>query len=369
MAVLRGLARKYIPIRISLWPAPLPSCEFLLKAGAVFLEQRLQNAWYGQHRWCALLSPLSWAYRGAASARRLLYSTPLVRPYTCAAPVVIVGNITVGGTGKTPLVIWLAHCLRRQGYRPGIVTRGYGGQSTSWPRRVAPDSDPHQVGDESVLVARRCNGPVVAAGRRRAQAVDQLLFDDKCDVIVCDDGLQDYALARDVEIAVVDGVRRFGNGRLLPAGPLREPIDRLTRVDMIVTRGEALDNEYAMSYRASVANAVADDTAVCTLDELRGRRVHAVAGIGHPDRFFSLLRGFGIETIEHPFPDHYGFSRRDLAFTDGLPVIMTEKDAVKCRHFAAADVWYIPIQAELSSAFEKKFITLLKRKINGQASS
>ncbi|MBA3494087.1 MAG: tetraacyldisaccharide 4'-kinase, partial [Gammaproteobacteria bacterium] len=192
---------------------------------------------------------------------------------------------------------------------------------------------------------------------------------DKCDVIVCDDGLQDYALARDVEIAVVDGVRRFGNGLLLPAGPLREPISRLMRVDMIVTRGEALDNEYAMSYRASVANAVADDTAVHSLDELRGRRVHAVAGIGHPDCFFSLLRGFGIETIERPFPDHYGFSRRDLAFTDGLPVIMTEKDAVKCRHFANADVWYIPIQAELSPAFEKKFITLLKSKINGQASS
>ncbi len=188
-------------------------------------------------------------------------------------------------------------------------------------------------------------------------------------MIVCDDGLQDYALARDVEIAVVDGVRRFGNGRLLPAGPLREPIDRLMRVDLIVTRGEAFDNEYAMSYRASVANAVADDTAVRTLDELHGRRVHALAGIGHPDCFFSLLRGFGIETIEHRFPDHYGFARRDLAFSDGLPVIMTEKDAVKCRHFAPADVWYIPIQAELPSAFEKKFIALLSTKINGQASS
>ncbi|MGH8509512.1 MAG: tetraacyldisaccharide 4'-kinase [Gammaproteobacteria bacterium] len=333
----------------------------------MFLEQRIQNAWYGQHRWCALLAPLSWAYGSAASAKRYLYSA--LRPYTCAAPVVVVGNITVGGTGKTPLVIWLARCLRRRGYRPGIVTRGYGGRSNTWPRRVTPDSDPHQVGDESLLVARHCSSPVVAAGRRRAQAVGQLLNDDKCDVIVCDDGLQDYGLARDIEIAVVDGVRRFGNGRLLPAGPLREPIERLTRVDMLVARGVALANEFAMNYRASVARAVADDTAMQNVDELRGRRVHAVAGIGHPDSFFSLLRGFGIETVEHPFPDHYGYSRRDLAFSDGLPVIMTEKDAVKCRHFAPADVWYVPIQAELSSAFEQNFIALLENKINGQASS
>lgn len=260
----------------------------------------------------------------------------------------VVGNVTVGGTGKTPVVIALAEWLRGQGWRPGIVSRGYGGRATRTPHRVVFTSDPREVGDEPVLLARRAGCPV-AVCRRRIDAVSLLLQETDCDVILSDDGLQHYALHRDIEICVVHGARRLGNGRCLPAGPLREPESRLQDVDDVLIMGEARTGEWSVRRIVGDLRGVHDDTQRASLDALRGQRVHAVAGIGDPQQFFASLRASGVQIIEHPFPDHHTYARSELAFNDGLPTVMTEKDAVKCQAWSGANVWYLESHAELPS--------------------
>jgi tetraacyldisaccharide 4'-kinase len=337
----------------------------------VSLTDLAQAIWYRGHPLGLVLAPLSWLYRACVVLRRAAYRAGLRRVSRCTKPVVVVGNLTVGGAGKTPLVVWLAQCLRRHGYRPGIVTRGYGGEAGVWPQEVRSDSDPIVVGDEAVLLARRACCPVVA-GPDRYRAAQVL--SERCDVIVSDDGLQHLALHRDLEIAVIDGVRRFGNGRLLPAGPLREPPRRLASVDLVVEncgqggteviRDLAPDRVpgravYPMQCRALSLCSLADDLALAAT-AWPGRVVHAVAGIGHPERFFATLAALGLEVIPHPYPDHHRFAPGDITFADGLPLIMTEKDAVKCRRFAAPGHWYLPIAAHLPPEFEQRLIELLR---------
>lgn len=296
-----------------------------------------------------LLAPVSWFYCAAATLNQHLYRREWRRSVSCPVPVIVVGNVTVGGTGKTPLVLWIVQYLRASGRSPGIVTRGYRGRARSWPQLVTRYSDPAAVGDEPVLLARRSGVPVVA-DPDRPRGVRWLLA-HQCDVIVSDDGLQHHRLKRDVEIAVVDGERRFGNGRCLPAGPLRESPSRLAQIDAVVVNGAGGPGEWPMRLVPSGFRRVDNTEEAAPLDAFRARTVHAVAGIGYPPRFFGLLRGLGAEVIEHPFPDHHRFRPEDIGFDDGRDVIMTEKDAVKCRDIAGERVWYLAVDTEVDAPF------------------
>lgn len=310
---------------------------------------QLQQRWYENRPppWWAL--PVATLYRAITSGRRALYRHGWKRSERLPVPVIVVGNITVGGAGKTPLVIALVEALRARGFKPGVVSRGYGGSAQA-PMLLAEAPDPRVVGDEPALIKLRTGAPV-AIGRDRPQAA-RLLLESGADVVIADDGLQHYALARDVEICVVDGARRFGNARLLPAGPLREPLSRLDGVDFIVCNGgEPRSGEAPMHLQAGSVIALGDPSRVRELESFSSQRVHAVAAIGNPARFFAMLRGYGIELIEHSLPDHHAYVESDLAFGDDLPVLVTEKDAVKCRGFALGNVWVIPVRAELQPVF------------------
>ena len=330
------------------------------------MGRTLDALWYKKHPLSLCLVPLGWLFCISVLLRRFAYRARLRSVRWFPIPVIVVGNITVGGTGKTPLVVWLAQFLKAQGYRPGIVCRGYRGRASHWPQQVRPDADPSTVGDEAIVLARRAGCPV-AADPARVAAVQALINYVDCDVVISDDGLQHLALGRQIEIAVVDGIRRNGNGRCLPAGPLREPVGRLRRVDFIVTNGLAGRGEYPMTLIAGPARNVRDERRQQPLHSFRSMPVHAVAGLGNPERFFEALRRSGIHVIAHAFADHHNFRRDDIAFDDRLPVIMTEKDAVKCRSFADARHWYIPVEAELHPLFGDRVLRLLEgRKPNGQ---
>lgn len=310
------------------------------------MRAALEASWYQPSGLTPFLRPLSWLYRGAVAARRAAYRTRVLRRYCPGVPVIIIGNITVGGTGKTPLVIWLAKFLKHHGYRPGIVSRGYRGGARQWPQQVRADSDPAMVGDEPVVIARRTGCPMAVGPSRSAAAAALLAHHPEVDVLISDDGLQHYALERDIEIVVIDGIRRFGNRLLLPAGPLREPIRRLERADFrVVNGGTALRREFPLRMDPVEWRSVHDEAEVRPLEALASGRVHAVAGIGHPDRFFRQLRQLGLDVIEHRFPDHHGYQASDVSFRDELPVIMTEKDAVKCRRLDIDNAWYLRIEA------------------------
>ncbi len=322
------------------------------------MSDRIDALWYRNSPLGLALAPLGWLYCAGAIVRRAAYRFGVVRVGRVGAPVIVVGNISVGGTGKTPLVIWIARFLQSRGLRPGIVSRGYRGRAKKWPQQVRPDSDPVMVGDEPVLLARATRCPV-AADPDRLRAARSLLADAECDVIISDDGLQHLALGRDVEIAVIDGVRRHGNRRCLPAGPLREPVSRLASVDLVVASGGGIAGEFDMRMRAGDAVCLADETLSRPLDTFAVGSVHAVCGIGHPERFFDTLERAGLGLVRHRFPDHHDFSAADIDFDDRLAVLMTDKDAVKCRRFADARHWSIPVQAELPAAFGTRLLSLL----------
>ena len=325
------------------------------------VQSWLNRIWYdrGAPPWWLL--PLSLAYGAVAGSRRYVYAKRLRKATQVSLPVVVVGNLSVGGTGKTPLVCWLVARLIDLGFKPGVVTRGYGGSSGSV-RLIAPADDPKVVGDESILLARRSGVPV-AIGRDRP-AASQLLVNAGCDVIVSDDGLQHYALARDCEIVVIDGDRRFGNGWLLPAGPLRETPARLTAADAIVVNGgrALLDGAFSMRLEAKSALSLIGN-AVKALDEFAGRSVHAVAGIGNPERFFNMLRSHGIEVVGHALPDHAQLRSSDIFFSDERPVLMTEKDAVKCASIAGPRHWYVPVTAIFDGVESKVLLGIVSQAI------
>ncbi len=325
------------------------------------MQDQLEAIWYDSHPMALCLAPAGWLFAGVVTVRRALYRARLLPSIRLPVPVIVIGNVTVGGTGKTPLVIWAAELLSARGYRPGVVSRGYRGQATQWPQQVRADSDPAMVGDEPVMIARRTGCPVVAAGSERAAAAAALVKHSGCNVVLSDDGLQHLALARDMEIAVIDAERRFGNGRCLPAGPLREPVARLQSVDFIVVNGESMDAEIKMHLEAGAPTGVSDSGHQLTFSALRETPVHAVCGIGNPQRFFRQLESKGLEVIRHPYPDHHEFVPEELAFDDDYPVLMTEKDAVKCVRFASNRMWYVPVDAVLPSDFASKFLDALAR--------
>jgi tetraacyldisaccharide 4'-kinase len=274
------------------------------------------------------------------------------------AAVIIVGNITAGGSGKTPLVIRLCQVLRAAGFNPGVISRGYGRKNRTL-RLVSPASDPADVGDEPLLISRQANVPVVVASDRCAAA--QALIDKDVNVVVSDDGLQHYRLPRNIEICVVDGSRGFGNGRLLPAGPLREPLNRLETVDYIVINGESKDlltdrQTVPMTLAAGLLRSL-DGGQSWRLAQFSGCRVNAVAGIGNPGRFFSLLRQARIKVNEYPFPDHHDYTAEDFqGMSRDLPILMTEKDAVKCRPLGLENAWCLAVEAVLPAEWEARIV-------------
>ena len=321
---------------------------------------RLESSWYRLSPWLLLLTPASLVYCGLSRLRRLLYRAGLLTRHRIPVQVIIVGNLTAGGTGKTPLVTWLVDFLSMSGYRPGVIARGYKGRARHWPQSVQADSDPLNAGDEAVLLAGRCGCPVVV-GPDRVAAAKVLLEQGVCDLIIADDGLQHYALDRDIEIVVIDGVRRFGNGFCLPAGPLRESSVRLSEVDLVVANGACNPGEYPMTMRTERALSLENGVAPRELAGFDRQLVHAVAGIGNPGRFFACLRQAGMRLEEHVFPDHHVYMAAELDFGDDRPVVMTEKDAVKCRNFGLRNCWYIPVTIEMSAEFGARVLELLAR--------
>jgi tetraacyldisaccharide 4'-kinase len=331
------------------------------------VQSWFNRIWYDRDSPPWWLLPLSSVYGAAVGLRRHLYSRRLRRSIRVPVPVIVVGNLSVGGTGKTPLVCWLVSHLAERGFKPGVVTRGYGG--ASGPARIIDASaDPDAVGDEPVLLVHRTGGPV-AVGRDRPAAA-QLLVNAGCDVVVSDDGLQHYALARNCEIVVIDGERRFGNGSLLPAGPLREPKGRLAAADAVVVNGgrTPLDGTFSMRLEAGSASSVAG-VAVKALSEFAGLTVHAVAGIGNPQRFFDMLRAQGILVVPHPLPDHARLRAADITFGDQCPVLMTEKDAVKCLGVAGPNHWYVPVTASFDGGESKMLLDIVTRAMSMRAAS
>jgi tetraacyldisaccharide 4'-kinase len=334
------------------------------------LHSKIETMWYGEAGpWW--LAPLSWLYGAVMAVRSVFYRLGLRHRVRVGAPVVVVGNLTVGGTGKTPLVAWLSMQLAAVGLRVAIVSRGYGGRARGV-TRVTIHSRPSEVGDEPLLLARRAQATVFV-GKDRVAAAKQAVADG-ADIVLCDDGLQHLALVRDCEIVVIDGQRGFGNGSLLPRGPLRESPRRLRRVNAVVVNG-ALKGGFAlprfvsgthfdMQMSPGDARPVSGGGGLRALSSFRGGGVHGVAAIGNPHRFFETLRAAGLTVYEHPFADHHAFKPGDLNFGDTLPVLMTEKDAVKCAPFADERCWYVPVTAEFSENHSRALIDLVIARVN-----
>ncbi len=311
--------------------------------------------WYGRPSLLWLLWPLEWLFRTATALRRGAYRCGLMRVGRPPVPVIVVGNIAVGGTGKTPVTIALCEALLQRGYRPGIASRGYGSRATQFPLPVSPSTPAVLAGDEPLLLARRTGCPVVIAPERAAAAA-QLVEEAGCNVVICDDGLQHYALGRDIELAVIDGQRGLGNGHCLPIGPLREPPARLRRCDAVLINGTSTPklpgpapvqiHHFTLMPARMVPLGGGEPVAV--QDWCRAHpAVQAVAGIGNPERFFDTLRALGVAVTPHPFPDHHAFSADDLLLGSDLPVVMTEKDAMKCAGLPVANAWYLTVDAVL----------------------
>lgn len=308
------------------------------------LRCALEQAWFNGARWTLLLTPLEWMFRGAVRIRRACYRVGLLRSFKAPVPVIVVGNLSVGGNGKTPIVIALATALSQRGLRVGIVSRGHGASDSRKPYRVDEASTVADCGDEALLLYRRTGCPCVTA-RSRPNAVRFLLAQTHVDIILSDDGLQHYALARELEVVVYDLYRGFGNGRCLPAGPLREPLARLAEASWVLSRG--------IDTRADVP---LEPDCLVNLESCRqfpfntqalGREVYAVAGIGNPEGFMQSLRAQGFEVEARVFPDHHHFSPSDFSLLSERPIIMTEKDAVKCRGFAGSNAWFLRVSARL----------------------
>ena len=296
--------------------------------------------------------------------RRKLYQLNIKKSVAAQVPVVVIGNIVVGGSGKTPLLISLCDYVSKKGYQPGVVSRGYGGSVTGL-KQVASNDTAEQVGDEPLMIFQRINVPVVV-GADRVNAINYLLANNKCDIVFSDDGLQHYRMRRDLEIAVIDAERKFGNGFCLPAGPLREPVSRLKEVDLVVYNGINITNSNEYSYRLKFISLkqlnAEKDRPLSSFT--KNMSVHAVAGIGHPARFFNQLAKSGLNIIEHAFQDHHKYQQEDFSGWHTDCIIMTEKDAVKCRHLTLPDAWIAIVDAELSESLEAQLDSRLLPLLN-----
>jgi len=312
----------------------------------------LETYWYRISPVHLILLPASWLFGALSALRRVLYHSRILSAFKLPVPVIVIGNISVGGTGKTPLTLAIARQLADHGHHPVIVSRGFGGDSRQ--QLVTENSTAAEVGDEPLLMAQRRICPVWVGKNRVAAANAALKENPQCDVVLCDDGLQHYRLQRDVELVVIDGVRRFGNGYLLPAGPLREPVSRLKTADAVVINGgksrPQTQNQYPMQLSGDIFQNLRHPDKTATAHDLQGLRLHAVAGIGHPQRFFDLLKSQGLTVIPHAFADHYPYQACDLIFDDCDALLLTEKDAVKCAAFADDNFWVLRVDAQVDPA-------------------
>lgn len=331
----------------------------------------LEYYWYHPNVFVWFLLPLSWLYCFVAYTRRALYQLNIKKSFAATVPVVVIGNIVVGGSGKTPLLIALCEYLQEKGYKPGVVSRGYGGDVEGVKSVLSTDSA-SLVGDEPLMISLRTQVPVVV-GVDRVAAVNYLLENNLCDIVLSDDGLQHYRMQRDLEFAVIDSNRKFGNGFCLPAGPLRERVSRLDDVDIVVYNGAVESVAHECSYDLKIVGVSKLDAGegreeIVPLASFADSKIHAVAGIGHPARFFAQLGETITAVSEHAFPDHHVYTQDDFSGWDADCIIMTEKDAVKCRHLNLKDAWVLLVKAELSNVLERqldeKLLPLLKHKAN-----
>ena len=328
------------------------------------LTERLTRAWYQGQPLLLALSPLEWLYRAVVVARRRRFLQGKGDIYRAPVPVIVVGNLTLGGTGKTPLTLWLVQHCQQRGIRVGVVSRGYGAKPAAFPHWVRADEPAAQAGDEPLLMVQRSGVPLVI-DPQRSRAVQTLLAGQSVDLVLCDDGLQHYRLARDLELVLVDASRGLGNGHCLPVGPLREPARRLAEVDAVLCNGASEDSlrGYGLVLQpAALVNLATGERQ--PLDYFpASSRLHGVAGIGNPQRFFDSLEALGWQPIPHAFADHSEYSAGQLDFGTDLPLLMTEKDAVKCRAFARPNWWYLEVSALPSAAFvdwfDRQLATLL----------
>lgn len=325
---------------------------------------RITNAWYQRRIWLWLLLPFSALFYLISTLRRMLYQQNLVHRWRAPVPVIVVGNITVGGTGKTPLVTAVVAALRQRGYKPGIISRGYGSQAPAYPFAVGIDTPPEHSGDEPLLLAKTTGVPVVIDADR-SRAAQYLLAHHDCTVIISDDGLQHYRLQRDIEIAVVDGAREFGNRFVLPAGPLREPVSRLKHVHFCVVNGGSTLQTPAPTFTMQLDGHTFINCATGEHRESSGwpesMPLNAVAGIGHPERFFNTLRGLGLTFAVQAFADHHHYCPADFSFAGEQTVLMTEKDAMKVAGFVRPNWWYLPVQASLPAEFFQQLCAKLEK--------
>ncbi len=334
------------------------------------MSRFIESLWYRISPWHIVLWPLSLLYGSVTAIRRGLYRSGFFKSRILPAPVIVVGNITAGGSGKTPLVIWLADFLRGKGFHPGVISRGYGREGDEV-REVLAHSSANEVGDEPLLIFRRTSCPVVV-GRDRVAAAQMLLQKNpQVNVIVSDDGLQHYKLAREIEICVVDGARGFGNGLLIPAGPLRESVARLDQIDAIIINGGTKNISIKSNiYKTFMQLAgvqfynLNDPQQTRQAQDFIGKNIYAIAGIGHPARFFTHLKNLHLSFTEHAFADHHRFIAEDLVFENADAILMTEKDAVKCTSFATAQFWALAVSAEVDATFGALVLQKLKDRIS-----
>ena len=343
------------------------------------LVNRVTDAWYQKKTWIYFLFPLTIVFWLISIVRRFLYRAGILKSTEIPVPVIVVGNISVGGTGKSPLTAYLVKELKNRGFRPGIVSRGYGGKSDTYPLFVNEDSKACEAGDEPVMLYQMTKSPVVV-DPIRSRAALKLFNDHDCNVIICDDGLQHYALNRDIEICVIDGQRGLGNAHLLPVGPLRESKKRLSAVDFVIVNGDKRSVEPLISglnikpdgFLFSMALQSADlvnvfNTNTLPSSELKNQELHAVAGIGNPDRFFNALVDLGAKVAGCGYPDHHNFTEENVLFKDNQPVVMTHKDAVKCRTLFEGkesvkpdNIWFMPVNAQINDTFINTLCEKLK---------
>lgn len=320
----------------------------------------LDHYWYDLNIIALLLWPASLLFRVLVRFRRVAYQLGLFKSYKMPKPVIVIGNISVGGTGKTPLIIELSNQLQSWGYKVGVISRGYGGIGP-WPHQLVEDADASVSGDEPVQIFQRTNAAVIV-GPDRVEDINLLCQQNEIDIILTDDGLQHYRMQRDLELVVIDNARQFGNGFCLPAGPLREPVSRLGKKSWCVFNGG--NNKYSFEIKpTSVKQLTAGE--VKSLESFAGLTVHAVAGIGNPGRFFNMLKKCDVNVIEHAYPDHHQFTKDDLTFDDDLFVLMTEKDSVKCCAIDNDKLWYVSIDIELSEQFIFDFKKQVSELSNG----
>lgn len=327
----------------------------------------LQKQWMRFTCWHLLLLPVSWLFALLSAARRQLYKFGFLKSYRLSVPVIVVGNINVGGTGKTPLVIWLVEQLQLAGYHPGVISRGYGG-NVRQVAEVKVSSLSSEVGDEPLLIALRTGCPVFVSPNRVSAADALLKAYPLCNVVVSDDGLQHYRMQRDVEIVVYDSAKRFGNGALLPAGPLRESITRLQSVDAVVCNGQAFQADlssqlatFEMQLEAADFYNLEDERVKCDAKAFQHQTILAVAGIGNPERFFLKLQQLGLAFKQRAFSDHYAFQETDFSVLTEDVVVMTEKDAVKCKSFARSNFWVLPVSAAIKDDLMAVVLAKLNR--------